>query len=749
MLMNRLLAITASPDAVLDMFHSLPQLLSKDGFARSSSSGSIQRDSVLGLFIRRQVLSFNRLSFDGMTRVWERLSMYKDDHIEFLNTPLTPLSGLPGSPLPLSPVLHTERSFDPAPLPTSATEASAFAVVPLDPTHAARSAFMDALALNDYPAAVDALHRYFDYAIHAQLTAVSSPSASTLRPLHVPGLRTPPSLPQNLLPYAILSLAALEVSHGHADEASKALLETVRIAQDTRDPACLVQALMWLQALAPSPPARSKLLRRALARASSLNLPETNLLAALALAQHAATAPERATTLVKSDVSRNLQTFPRAVEAYLQTASQIAANAGLFSLSGAIYATRASVWGMYGLVPLANLATQTQLELHVSDASVPDLAQAHLQLAHTLAFHRGELHLAYESLLRVLPLLQSRSRAALCTWYQSALSLTFESALARGHWTAAREYAYALISLASNVPTHDARNAVVHASLCLARAHLGEGHVAAALDALPPPSSLSGSVLSIRAKLLEGQAHAASQSPVTALQHVLEALTLAETYHANVDKVSVLLALARIQLDLGAPQKARSILDSVASFALSASPLLDRGEYYFVSALTDLASSPPDLDAAVVSLEAAIDVFSDISSYVSLTEAYYLLSRIWAVSQAPGSAARADHAAQGAAYYSDAIRSVQSRPSHTIIQSASDLDGNLLSLRSASRTTFGSPIKLDLQSRATLDDMVVLVDSATDPAAFLKRELLQLSPPSLTHSFINHTTTTSISTSTS
>ncbi|KNC47044.1 uncharacterized protein AMSG_03469 [Thecamonas trahens ATCC 50062] len=701
-LLTLLMTLSESPDALLDTFAALGEMLKADGHY-SVADGRLKLDSVMGLFVRRQLLTFNKLSFDGMTRLWRAIVAYKDSHIEFLNSVLRND--------------EPERAADP--------------LLPDDARTQSQAAFLEALECNEYPGALEAAHRYFDYAIHAAACEAGGGRRAgrgarlTVRPLAVPGVLTPSPLASNLLPYAVLNLAAVHVRFGHGDLARLALLETVQIAQEAHDARCLVEALMWLQQLAPSASEQATLLQRALVRGASLSLPELNAVAAVALAQHAASVPQRPTAVLLSDAAQRSETAPLAVEAYLRTAQQVCANAGLAPLAGLVLATRSAMWLEYGALALAKLEIQTQLEHYTAHGRDTDVASAHCQLALILALHEGGFHLAFESLLRLETLLVSRSVDALVVWYRTALVLAYEAALMRGSLTVALRYATTLVTMGS-LP-RSPREHVLDARMRVARVHVHAGDTAAALRALPPLEAVVGSVAHAEYKLVEGEVHAAAGSPVTALQHLLMALTLAESFHAAPLHAMVAVALAGVHVELADAPKAASLLASVAPLVLEAAPLYERGRFHLVSARAALAFAEPNLERAEAALESAVVALRKVGALTELAQAHYLQARVVLARGGPEARSRATAAARCVQKCEAAMAKNESSmaSSNVLVDTPAGLDLQLQAIRQRSRATFGSPLKVDVASRIGAGlGAVALVDDSDDPTAFVVRELL-------------------------
>jgi len=118
--------------------------------------------------------------------------------------------------------------------------------------------------------ALDALHRYFDYAIRRGGPNATGKTSSS----------------RNIVQYAALNLAALHLRLGHTDLAFAAIGETVRAAQQNSDHACMAFALGWLSQLLTltGDPQAEEILFRCLTRAGDQKLRYLESSTALSLA---------------------------------------------------------------------------------------------------------------------------------------------------------------------------------------------------------------------------------------------------------------------------------------------------------------------------------------------------------------------------------------------------------------------------------------------------------------------------------
>ncbi|KAH8099097.1 hypothetical protein JL720_2076 [Aureococcus anophagefferens] len=206
--------LTASPDALVDFLDDLRRRLEKPSAGEKARAACftthVDGESVFGLFLRRTLLDASLRHFDSVVGTYDRLVLEL-----YLERRILSVSADVGT----STLEETEREL-----------AFLEALEPELP----RASFLRYLSCvhhRELLGALDALHRYFDYA-RARGGPRSPNDAKSAR---------------GVAQYAALNLAAVHVRFGHHGLAAIAIDEAVRVAQQRHDHACVTFALSWLK----------------------------------------------------------------------------------------------------------------------------------------------------------------------------------------------------------------------------------------------------------------------------------------------------------------------------------------------------------------------------------------------------------------------------------------------------------------------------------------------------------------------
>jgi len=241
---SRLEDVAASPDAVVDALDDMRRWLEplSDGDARDADgcyAPRLDKDSIFGVFVRRTLLAATRSHFDGALKTYDALGTYVRDYDEGAFASDDERYRFYASTLARR---HLDRFLEKRILGASAacahvtleeTEDECDRAEALEPDlpRASYLRFVASLHHREFQAAIDHLHRYFDYA-------------------HGPGGPTSPNDDKGargVVQYAALNLACLHFRFGHARLAATALDEAVRVAQQRHDHACVTFCLAWLK----------------------------------------------------------------------------------------------------------------------------------------------------------------------------------------------------------------------------------------------------------------------------------------------------------------------------------------------------------------------------------------------------------------------------------------------------------------------------------------------------------------------
>lgn len=245
-LLETMQAVSISVDGLVDL------MISIEAAALDHSDGEF------GIFCRKICLGFDQLPFEGMTRLWEALR----DDVEACTSKIGGTSD--GEGIPTNTTSHWSLS------PQQKQDLLRLQCLTLDEAVATKSPeelssqvmsllveggqneipaahflqFLQHLQCGSKVGALDALHRYFDYAMIAERKSesVAVPTASSGTDSATKGKRRR----QVVLHYATLLLAAVHYEFGNVELSQTATQEAIYVAQQSGDPACVAHALSYL-----------------------------------------------------------------------------------------------------------------------------------------------------------------------------------------------------------------------------------------------------------------------------------------------------------------------------------------------------------------------------------------------------------------------------------------------------------------------------------------------------------------------
>eukprot|EP00898_Chlorokybus_atmophyticus_P001278 jgi/Chlat1/2150/Chrsp17S02849 len=224
-----------------DVSQCYPYSIRTETVSRGGSNGGVDPSSVLGLFLRTCLLSFDKLPFEAVCRLLSDVSNYRLDRSSLDPTSFTTSSTFTPSSFRSAPrmrgQLHAHIQAEIAHASqrqSSATHAKSASdtleQLPLPNGH--YLAYVRHLRARDLPAALDSLHRYFD----------CTGGVGSAFGVGVDGREGGQSSSMGRFQSAALSLGATHFGFGH----TQALSETVRVAQQNGDEACLAHVLAHL-----------------------------------------------------------------------------------------------------------------------------------------------------------------------------------------------------------------------------------------------------------------------------------------------------------------------------------------------------------------------------------------------------------------------------------------------------------------------------------------------------------------------
>eukprot|EP00939_MAST-03C_sp_MAST-3C-sp1_P004691 g4691.t1 len=331
-------ALVHSPDDLCSFLSSAKNLLTRPIVESGSTvrPDFIAAESALGLYVRRFVLAYEKMSFSSVSRLFEDVASYVKEsedaegpfsYTDEENDPspsggrvarstiamdtneeaatekkqsnsvgesvtfgggderALPLSKLSRAQLQVyleKKLLNITRVVGTGKNHPGVTQAEISTLLKIQPhlPQAYLFRYMNCVASQNFTGALDALHRYFDYALCFGRGASSVGVGGDGR---------------FRLQYASLNLAILHFRFGHVAEAYIAIQETIRVAQQHGDSSCIARALFWLYHVANSTHRGRaiSLLRRCRMQANALGLHSLERLAALNLAERCVSRPSR------------------------------------------------------------------------------------------------------------------------------------------------------------------------------------------------------------------------------------------------------------------------------------------------------------------------------------------------------------------------------------------------------------------------------------------------------------------------
>ena len=353
----------------------------------SLQSGSTTRpdhlaaESSLGLYIRRFVLESRKRSFWSISKLFEQVREYasktKVDENED-GTPLSKMSRLQLQRYLQRKILSTEKRMGTGNHHPGVTEAEIASLLELQP-HLPLAYFfryLNCTASRNFTGAMEALHRYFDYALQYkssrmrarkhQRKKVSEEKSSEGDDEEKKDDEEKESGSGNsdgntfCLQYASLNLAILHFRFGQIEEAYTAVQETLRVAQQHVDHRCIARALFWLYHIA-SAMDRTRalpLLRRCKSQATELGLHSLERLAALNIAESAVSSTKGSSSFVwqvlqsendsKKTRKKKKKTSNSVLDSSSSNKTQNRSEQDVSIVRSRLLLLRSAVWEVYG-----------------------------------------------------------------------------------------------------------------------------------------------------------------------------------------------------------------------------------------------------------------------------------------------------------------------------------------------------------------------------------------------------------------
>ncbi|XP_063240526.1 anaphase-promoting complex subunit 5 [Bacillus rossius redtenbacheri] len=628
--------------SLLDVSQSLRTLMSEP----SQINPTVHRSSIIGIYLRRIVVYFDKLNFSQLVSLFTSFKSYYlqaklDDvpetcamgdtavtleesnmiksHME------TPASSMPAGRNRDGPakrkkdsserVYWSKRQADlfisqqaaliqnnePAALPPRELQKKIHSLQRDNPdypgVHFLR--FLNCVRTREFCGAVDSLHHCWDRNSFPPEAKGASPDEK------VRGLR-----------YAALNMAMLHTLFGHSKEAIQALKEAIMTSHEGNDNLCLQHALAWLYKLS-NEDNKVILMERSITKSTELNLSYLTSLGILALNQ-----------LEAADKG-----IPALIFDLSFTSDSLNCQHSMMDLAVTSHAQRAALWCLYGKMQMCSLFSQLVLHLGSFGGRGPaahngeGCCLAACNVANILT-EQGEYQLAALVLRHAKG--QYPSDPLAVSWKLSEQLLHFTRALRHGRWLDAGQ----AVAHLANVSEWESRLRKVE--LLMEKGDLAgaASAVSAVLDRCrgmgqPDCAAVDANA---RALVLLGEVRSRGGSPGAAVSALCRALTAARAGHQSYHAALAGLLLAHTQLQMGLPSHALRLADRFLPAVLSHGALHDaaRGLLLLakcrVAAASDLApgARAAALAGAVAVLDRARAGFLKVEAHSRAKDVLYL-----------------------------------------------------------------------------------------------------------------------------
>eukprot|EP00026_Physarum_polycephalum_P003726 Phypoly_transcript_03740.p1 GENE.Phypoly_transcript_03740~~Phypoly_transcript_03740.p1 ORF type:complete len:758 (+),score=142.36 Phypoly_transcript_03740:89-2362(+) len=625
-------------DEVFDLFYTVQELL-EDSLNEDGSLGApalLERGSVLGIFVRKILYTFNELMFEPVSKLFGDLKKYKSGFA----TTQKPKEASFNSSVEMS-IDEGEATVDaianslaselsvPFKSEMSPAEIEKFValrgaklegavgkihrkeiqeeideIVQLFPniTRAHYLSFLNALYHKDLEGALESLHRYFDQDLNSNLN----------------------------FPRATLCLAVVHFRFGHIEEGMTAIHETVRVAQERNDHECLAHVLSWLYIFAKEDASLQfnydELLRRCVERAEQLNMHYLSSFGSIELTKHLLNNPPR-------HAATSSNSHSHAVWENLEKSQAKNVEKSMRSLAWKGHVTGAWAWEILGNWDMALYSCQ--LGISVEDFQRTDTFQIQVQEQGAcwphckkayLLYMAGDLRGAAQQLLDTnaqFPYLDSCDSP----WQRTVAQILFEHFLNLNDFVRAEEFSRQLLAMSPDsgdclVGVH--RQALLDFRMGKFNDSIDKCHKLIAESTKRDHQQAH----TISYLLLLAKCFLRSGNPDNALPHALGALAQCERYVLHSLWAEATILLAEIHLSIGNSHAAHELVDQSASRVMTNGSVAARANLYLAWAKCVL-SEGSDIKRALTLLDEGLKFAKLLSIKHTMTEIYYLQAILW------------------------------------------------------------------------------------------------------------------------
>ena len=414
--------------------------------------------------------------------------------------------------------------------------------------------------------------------------------------------------------YAALNLAAMHARFQHQEEALLALKEAIMMAQEANDHLCLQHALTWLFKIQPRQ--KKYLMRKCISKCNSLGLSYLTSLGMQSLAQ----------------VLDHEQ--PSVIMDLLNKSDMLNCQHSLISLILNSYAQKAAFWTFYGRGQEASIVSQLLLHLDSSDPFRDNLymtgepeAIAMVNVAKRL-FDAG-CNKECDAVMELCKSLFPRE-SSLCgsIWKAAQIQIEFQRCLHQTDWSGAEHCIQNYLAFAKD----SWQPLFMSLQLYLSQ---GKAHEASEIcDKLTTMHNEMPSQDKVQALLFQAEVFCLTQHYPDAIAPLMGAMKIAQEQHLDYFSSLVKLHTAHVQLQLGLPGRALQTAQSTLSIILSHGSLFEASRARVLLAKCLVASSTGQRQReatrkAIKHLQKAFDDFMCLRAHHRAKDVLYLKARLY------------------------------------------------------------------------------------------------------------------------
>ncbi|KAF4517955.1 hypothetical protein B566_EDAN005322 [Ephemera danica] len=356
--------------------------------------------------------------------------------------------------------------------------------------------------------------------------------------------------------YGALNLAMFYAAFGHKKEALFALKECITLARGSSCNFCLQHALSWLYRLTNE--GKVNLIERNIARTTDLGLHYLTSLSIQSLVQYSSFSKRSPASLYESMTKSDILNCQHSM-------LDLAANS---------YALKSTLWSLYGRPAMASLYSQLLLQSEVQDNNSEATCLALCQLA-TKLYTEGEPSVSAALIYHAEERYPQLSTKSLWTFCNAVLS--FEHNIRQGHWQDARK-------IAEEMAAVNKWESIIR----LAELNLMQGDRHEAMDnvtdVLTHCASVEEGSPSLHVRALIMQARILGTRSTHGARILVSALSYAESHHFTNLSNTITLKIAEHQLSVCLAAQAMSLLSNILLSIMSHGSVFEQGEALLLQA---------------------------------------------------------------------------------------------------------------------------------------------------------------------